>query len=1347
MKKLFLILFLINFLFIYSVFATTTIKGYIVDYEDQPIFDFLEVSLNNKKLVTGDSKFRFEDINAGDYILKVNSPESKNHNPKYASSEQRFSITIKDSEVEFWNYTPRIVLTSGKTWNFKGIAKNKAGEVLPDIDLKLYNQKNNKQITSFSNLPTGNFSIIINDPFSNSYDPQYDFTLSDDHRNQVDLTIGTYNENIVVYAYSVWKNSNLIYTTYNKNIGSVINLNYPGSPLVYTLDKERIAPWVIKSWPVNQQTLFSIRDRIKIIFSEDILFDTHIKNKILLYDEEDKQYIDMSFTYDKDNRTVIAHPRKILEKGQKYILLVSNVSDLNGNLMQDDFKIAFYTETADFEDFHHRYMVDSVQNMQIGGYEPPVKGERKVELSSNLEDQKSNIKDKKDEITVRNPDITLLAPLDENFYSSDFQIKYKVSDIDNYDVRFTLDEKKIPLNYVVKDEGKHTLKVELLDNKDKAIDVELVSFVLDKTLPVISMNPAITELSYHKGYKGNVKVDDTNINKVEITIDGEPHDNVIELNRNGEYLLSVKATDYAMNTATSEYKIIIDNSAPMIITDIKDNSVYKIPFDSNIKVVDENLDNKSIKINNSPIDSEKIEINKEGRYNITAEAFDKAGNKTTLNYKFEVFSASNFAEIEKINRFREDFAGFFKKLNEVENKNGPFYMERLILALISNNPKDAVGITEFPDMQKELIKVPLSEKNLTPIQTQQIKKIIMIEKYWTFPKIASYIKTQKVSLDNILKQYSYLPEKFAEIYNIVNISQGNITDIYNMNTPINLDYFKMYFEDFVNNLESLRKAVNKQTENINRIDSMLENLYFAKKIVFSNPSIDKKALSDKEVTSNMFKYLSLILNGINKSDLNPIATDVNNLKYKQLVQQLSANLRRHPLKSITKQKQVLVSENYFGISVTFLASSKPFQIEFWFEYNKQDKKTTLSNITNINRIIKELQTLPPKLPVNENEKDNSSGSGILKVIIVLFVIVIIVLISLTLIKKKKRKQVKINFTSEKTDIETEETDTLEEGKVAQKDQLEVEETSDVIDDISETNAEEIEELIEEEQSHEQDEKIEEDSKVKEVKPSILQKIKNIFKKVKVKSLKKTKENIDDITEDEIELTRDMLYTNPIETVKENRKDDINLLKRFILRIETGEGSDDEPEIKVSEENTADEKIEVNMDFDNEEKDSTLNVELYPNTDDLSNIENNKEDELDLNTILQSSQDELTGNINKEDEKLNNIVEELEKENIPEVGKEQNEENPFEDAINELKTQTPQELIEKQKEEIKNEELAAELGVKDLIEDEDLEKYLNLEIINDAEENKQDDDKKEDDDSDGELKALNDLLTIDDEKDK
>ncbi|MGM0607429.1 MAG: Ig-like domain-containing protein, partial [Candidatus Muiribacteriota bacterium] len=1006
-KKYLLILVLFGFLSL-QIYSFTEVKGFIVNKEEKPVYEYIEVSLNDNKIITGDSEFNFPSVEPGDYILKVNAPDSRNHNSDFSSYENDFTIANENGKASFYNFNPKIVLTEGLTWNFKGIIKNKEGEVLNDIKYKLYSVKNGKYIENQDDIKTGPYRLVVNEPFFEAHDSDYDFTEIDNRRSMLEITVGTFNENITLYEFLVWQNHDIRYTSKMKNLGRTIELNYPGSPLVFHLGYEKIPPWVVKSWPVNNQTMVSVRDNLSITFSEKILFDSTVRNKILLYNAEKREYVDVSITYDVDQKTIIATPRENLDRGTKYQLIISNIYDLNNNMMESDFQVTFYTETTDFEDFHHKYMSRIIQGIPLDEYEPAVKGDREQVVSRDVRDAKQS----DDEITVRRPELDINVPVEDRFYSKDFTSDYRVSGIDDYTLDFYLDSKEIPLNFQISSEGRQKFAAKLYDKEGKLLESEFIYFTLDKTPPQIEINPSLDDINYLTSYEGVVNVNDENLDIVEIELNGRELRREINLTEEGHYILDIHAEDKANNEASKSYEIIIDNTSPEIVTNIEDDNLFRLPVRLEVDIIDENLDYKSVSLNDEELETTEFEINEEGRYKIHVEAEDKAGNKTSFSKNFEAYTDTNYEELLIIFSYKEKFSQLWSYIEEVDEEEGILTKQSIIESLITKKTYETGTFEEYDKAVKIYEEISFDE--LVPMEEAQIKQILMLEKYWGYPLVTEYIASNRNQIETQLEDYNYLRNKFNEFFNIINIARGNIIQIYESDNDINIDYFNMFYDEYVEFHEELLEIGELAPEIKITSENYLNNLNFGRKLLHHSTHVTDKALEDNDLRQMMMKELTTVITSMRQNDFAEIIDKIKNPDFVSYLKTFGRELQKHHSFQITSQKFYPVSTVYFAINIDFLIEDNPFSIEFWYEYSEHSDELQNDYITNIFLIEDKIKDIVPA-PVQVVEEEKGTSWGVIFTIILLILLMLLAVLFMIMRKRKKMKMIKEVYDDDQVD--------------------------------------------------------------------------------------------------------------------------------------------------------------------------------------------------------------------------------------------------------------------------------------------------------------------------------------------
>ncbi|WP_078553051.1 Ig-like domain-containing protein [Bacillus alkalicellulosilyticus] len=223
------------------------------------------------------------------------------------------------------------------------------------------------------------------------------------------------------------------------------------------------------------------------------------------------------------------------------------------------------------------------------------------------------------------------------------------------------------VSYAFKEEGNYVIALQATDKAGNRTVHENVAFVIDKTLPVVSID-GVDHNSYNPTAKRvTVSVDELNFatNEVDVSVlkDNQAYSmgvwnnsaKVSRLSHNftqdGAYQVSVSATDKAGNgPATAVKTFTIDTINPVIqITGVENGAYYNTDKTMNVSIQDVNLDVNTIRITRdgrpysvgnfsvrNAVASLSHTFSQEGVYEVQVEAVDKAGNQSNQMVMFTV---------------------------------------------------------------------------------------------------------------------------------------------------------------------------------------------------------------------------------------------------------------------------------------------------------------------------------------------------------------------------------------------------------------------------------------------------------------------------------------------------------------------------------------------------------------------------------------------------------------------------------------------------------------------------------------------------------------------------------------
>lgn len=238
------------------------------------------------------------------------------------------------------------------------------------------------------------------------------------------------------------------------------------------------------------------------------------------------------------------------------------------------------------------------------------------------------------------------------------------------------------LAYDFVEDGYYTIQIGATDKAGNGPVTAAKSFTIDKVKPAIEITGVNNGEHYNVDKRVTATIKDVNldVNKVTVTKNGAAYrvggfaveqntyrDSVATLSHNfseeGEYVMTVEATDKAGNSFSRQMSFTIDKTKPVITPKMKGdgrtlingefiNKVFTPMF-----VLDEAEDSiVSVSLNGGPNVLGQIPTaSKEMVYNYKVVARDKAGNEATLEISFTLDTTKPFLEINGI------LDGFFNK--------------------------------------------------------------------------------------------------------------------------------------------------------------------------------------------------------------------------------------------------------------------------------------------------------------------------------------------------------------------------------------------------------------------------------------------------------------------------------------------------------------------------------------------------------------------------------------------------------------------------------------------------------------------------------------------------------------
>lgn len=184
----------------------------------------------------------------------------------------------------------------------------------------------------------------------------------------------------------------------------------------------------------------------------------------------------------------------------------------------------------------------------------------------------------------------------------------------------------------LKEDGEYVIKAQVKDKAGNMSTVYSFNLTVDTVLPVIDVSGVNTGHYYNKDVTPSWTVDDEKAT-LSVTLNGNPFDSSI-LSNEGNYTLTLKATDLAGNVATNIVTFVIDKTAPKItVENVENLGYYTNPITPAIKWDDKDAI-ATILLQN--VNYYGQEIDKDGSYVLYVKVVDKAGNISDASYKFRL---------------------------------------------------------------------------------------------------------------------------------------------------------------------------------------------------------------------------------------------------------------------------------------------------------------------------------------------------------------------------------------------------------------------------------------------------------------------------------------------------------------------------------------------------------------------------------------------------------------------------------------------------------------------------------------------------------------------------------------
>lgn len=184
-------------------------------------------------------------------------------------------------------------------------------------------------------------------------------------------------------------------------------------------------------------------------------------------------------------------------------------------------------------------------------------------------------------------------------------------------------------------DGVNTICVEnAADSAKNIMDPDTSNtFIIDTAKPALEIISPVNNTITNQSVTLNYSVSDNIDSPEDVVVNIE---NGTVFSDEGNFTITINATDRAGNTATESVFFVIDKTQPSItVTNVTNNSYYNVSVTPIVETKDLNLDTSTITLNGASFTSNTT-IHEEGAYTLRVEALDKAGNRATETILFTI---------------------------------------------------------------------------------------------------------------------------------------------------------------------------------------------------------------------------------------------------------------------------------------------------------------------------------------------------------------------------------------------------------------------------------------------------------------------------------------------------------------------------------------------------------------------------------------------------------------------------------------------------------------------------------------------------------------------------------------
>lgn len=203
-------------------------------------------------------------------------------------------------------------------------------------------------------------------------------------------------------------------------------------------------------------------------------------------------------------------------------------------------------------------------------------------------------------------------------------------------VTATLDGQPYAPGTPITAEASHTLAAAAEDSCNNTGTSEVVHFVVDGNEPVLTIAGVEDQACYDATVIPQFSAVDPNLQEVAATMNGAPFESGTSVQAEGDYELTVRATDSCENETTQTAHFTIDLTDPAIVLEgVENGGRYDPPLTLQWAIDDLHPAGSNAVLNGIAIEPGAV-VSEYGKYYLSITATDCAGNQSSVSIRFNV---------------------------------------------------------------------------------------------------------------------------------------------------------------------------------------------------------------------------------------------------------------------------------------------------------------------------------------------------------------------------------------------------------------------------------------------------------------------------------------------------------------------------------------------------------------------------------------------------------------------------------------------------------------------------------------------------------------------------------------